>query len=243
MKYSIIMPYYKRLDHLHNTLISFIHHYENRDDYEVVIAEDAKNANYMNEHEDLVLLVKEFSEKIKIKHFITETKAYNPAPFYNEAVRVAKGSFLIITNPECFHKSNILNGLDHSFEKDNDIYVVCACQSVNANLNIKKFEDLKYTFHMWYQHSQHRNVMYHFCTAMSKENYEKLGGFDEEFGQGISCEDIDFIERIKKSSMKIVVRDDLLVYHINHVVFNSCAPDNKLWQRNRTILRRKGWLK
>ncbi len=243
MKYSIIMPYYKRVGHLCDTLVSFDHHYKNRFDYEVVIAEDSKNADYMQEHQDLETLVSDFKDKINIKHFVCVTKASNPAPFFNEAADKAEGKILIITNPEGFHKENILRGLDAEFERDMNVYVVCASRNVNGPLNIKRFEDFKPELGIWYQHSIHRNAHIHFCSAISKENYDKLGGFDNEFGGGISCEDIDWLERVKRSGfMHVKVRDDLLTYHIAHPTFNNCAPSNPLWQRNRAILARKGFV-
>ncbi len=240
-KYSIIMPYFRRVSLLNNTLVSYQHHYDNRNDWEVIVAEDAKNLDYLNEHENLENLLNKFKDKINITHFVTKVKVFNPAPYFNEAFKVSKGEFIIITNPECVHMTNILKGLDDSFNKDENSYIVCACLNVTSRGPIDKFENYRFQGGSWYQHSVSRNCQIHFCTAMSRKNYEKLGGFDEEFAHGVSCEDEDFIQRIKLSDMNIVTRDDLLTHHQSHEQINTTKEHEELHKKNWDLCVKKGW--
>lgn len=217
MKYSILCPYYKRSGHLHNTLISFLYHYSDRKDYEVIIAEDLKNT--VNEHEHAVLLkiIERFKSQINIVHINIPVKTWNPCIAFNVAADIASGDFFLITNPECFHYMNILKGMDEEFIKNSSVYIVCGCRNrVNCNFFIEKFEDLEGQDEAWFAHSIYRKGCLHFCNAMSKESWKKIGGFDEDYKNGIAYDDNDFIRRVEKAQLKIIERDDLLTIHIDH---------------------------
>ena len=243
IKYSILMPYHKRAGHLHNTFISFIHHYRERNDYEVIIVEDIKNTNDYSEHSVLLKEIELFSKEgiVIVYLFAGNIDSWNPSSLFNEAAKRANGKYLIITNPECFHKTDILVGLDEEFKKDSGVYVVCACESVkNCKMFIDNFHKFDGIHHRWYQHSIHRNEMYHFCTAISKKNWEKIGGFDERFSLGVGYDDNDFRDGVIAAKIPIVLRDDLHTIHQWHG--KTHCPDNhqhllrnneKLYQQKR----------
>jgi len=216
IKYSILMPYYKRRI-LHNTLVSYLHHYKDREDYEVIIVEDCKNASDKKEHAALINIVNAFSTRLKIKHLDTDFKnIWNPAPLFNVGARNAEGEFLVITNPECFHLTNILGEFDLVLEKDPGVYIIAGCILASFNGIINKFGEFKYKMIKWYQHSKHRNKKEHFCSVISKKLYDDIGGFDEEYSKGLAREDIDFVTTIATNGIKIILRDDLLVVHMKH---------------------------
>jgi hypothetical protein len=202
IKYSILMPYFDRYNQLKETLGSLWFHYQERDDFEVLLILD----NKVPETEVLKIekLVNSFSLNIRILFRLVS--GFNPCVSFNLGAQEAEGEFLVITNPECCHVENVLNGLDNEFEKDPNVYVVCACKSLKQD----------YTMNMWYQHSVLRNKEYHFCTALHKDNYWGIGGFDERFANGISYDDDAFRDAIKKAGISFVHRDDLVVYHLFH---------------------------
>lgn len=240
MKYSVLVPYYKRLGHLHDTLISFIHHYSNRDDYEVVIAEDFKNAQNKKDHENLLDTIEEFRKKIPIIHSTLSTETWNPVLGFNDAAHRATGEYYVITNPECFHFANILDGLDEEFKDNKDSYVICGCANYKrCNLFIKNFRDLRGEEAEWYQHSIHRDANFHFCTAISKQNWENIGGFDSAYSLGIAYDDADFRNSVLKARLPLKIRDDLLTIHIDHNSFPSPPNVHKLVEKNRTTYQKK----
>lgn len=51
-----------------------------------------------------------------------------------------------------------------------------------------------------------------FCVAMLKKTYEKIGGLDEQFGQGY-FEDTDFSIRANKMGLNMVFTENVFVYH------------------------------
>ncbi len=161
MKYSILIPYYKRIRPLGVTLDSFVHHYKDRNDYEVVIAEDLKNADYGQGHQDLETLVSDFKDKLNIKHFMMGVETKGLTSIYNEAADKAEGKILILTSPEGFHKANILSSLDREFKKKVNIYVAYTCRHVNSS------------------------SLFPLSIAVTKKNYEELGGFYKVFDDAL----------------------------------------------------------
>jgi hypothetical protein len=233
IKYSLLMPYIKRDIQLRSTFDSFVHHYSERNDFEVVIIEDLKNKEDAIEHEKLINLVNVYCRFFPI-YIIDSTKrdCYNPSILYNLGAARAKGEFLIITNPECMHEVNILNGLDEEFKKDFDVYVMCSCKSVKVPAtSISKVNDLSYT---WFQHLHYRNVELHFCSAISKENYIDIAGFDYKYADGYCFEDDDFRNKIKQAAIEIRHRDDLVVIHLAHS--KTKVPDRVIrFQKNENL--------
>lgn len=243
-KYSILVPYHKRSDQLHNTLVSYRYHYGERDDVEIIIVEDFKNSIDEVEHNKLEKVIDSFSD-LKITYIVSSRKDnYNPAPLFNEASRAAQGKFLVLTNPECFHEVNILNGASEVLDYNDDVYVICGCRHIGRYpKRIEKFQDFDYVHLSWYQHSEKKNSGLHFCSIISKYNFIILGGFDEGFSKGIDYDDTDFRERVRESMLSIVTRDDLTVDHQKHdkdtSVFTENLQDNPLLLSNKRLFYRR----
>jgi len=210
MKYSIIIPYACNRETLLYTLNSYVSHYSHRNDYEVVIVEEKKNIDNEVHHARLLQIIGLFKNRINI-HYVRYTKKdlFNSSILFNLGAKSALGDILVLTNPECYHEVNILKGFDEEFAKDMNSYVVCSCLAVsleNDKVNILK----------WYQHSKYINRMSHFCSAIAKERYFSIGGFDEEYAKGIAYDDDDFRDTILCSNFRVVLRDDLVVSHLEH---------------------------
>jgi len=235
MIFSFLMPYFDRAEQLGRTLESFRFLYGPTVQYEVVLVEDKKNWSNARLTDALTNVLDEFPDII-VNRIPSHHEGYNPAPHYNQAARLAKGDYLVITNPECRHKQNILGGLANEFSSDPDCYVVCGCISIRGG-----------EFHRWFQHSEHHNRLFHFCSAMSAKTYQKVGGFDAAFGDGFGFDDDDFRDTILESGIRIVTRDDLIVFHQEHTK-NSVPGYGNLHGRNKKLWlskhpNRARWLK
>jgi len=208
MKYSFLMPYFDRSSQLYNTLISFKHHYSKRSDYEIILIEDTKN------NDGLHKVVASFNNFFSIYIFPGDDKP-NPSTAFNVAATKAKGEYLVITNPECFHQTNILDAMDKSFAINPDSYFVCACRKIIEvkPKRIKDISDLKYRATTWFQHSKRNNNCFHFCTAIKASSYPM---FDERYSDGVAYDDIAFRETLKSMNIKFVTNDKALVLHQKH---------------------------
>ncbi len=245
LKYSILIPYHERADQLYNTLISYQYHYSERNDYEIIIVEDFKNYNNELERNKLLDVIDHFNDSLNIVHITSEVKNnYNPAPLFNEAAKASRGKFLVLTNPECFHEVDILTGYDGVFDFNDDVYIISGCKNVGSYpRRVDKFENFDYVKISWYQHSEERNSGLHFCSGMSRFNFDIIGGFDEGFSKGVDFDDTDFRERVRESRISIMTRDDLVVAHQKHSknesVFSENLPDNPLYMVNKRRFYRK----
>lgn len=218
------MPYLNRHIQFQHTLESFLYYYKNRKDYEVIVIEEYKNVINERAHNLLVDLVSKYSEFIDIKHIEhTEDNCYNPTPLFNMGSNISTGKFLIITNPECLHPSDVLKEFDSEFDKNENVYIVCACRNVTPSTleYISSSEIHKVILRTWYQHTQHNNRAFHWCSAISKLNYDKIGGFDEKFKYGIGFDDNDFRDTVLQSEIPFVFRDDIVIFHTNHESINQ----------------------
>lgn len=237
------MPYHVRHIELHNTLISFNHWYKDRDDYEVIIVEDIKNQQKKGQHRQLLKIINQ-NKDINIKLIEHNIDTCNPSTHFNHGVRKSSGEFVIITNPECFHEVDILSGLDGHFDKRKDWYVICACKNGVKQDKRKTFNDFNKNVTSrikWFQFSNGYSSCLHFCSAMSRESYDSIGGFDEAYSKGVACDDSDFKLKIKKSEDIVIKEDDaLIVNHQNHNT-SSPKPNNfmELYNINRVYFEKK----
>lgn len=222
MKYSFIIPYYNRYAQFKRTLLSFAELYYDRHDFELVVIEDNKQTSEMSAQ--LARLLDAYSNINPHVNVICNAMedCYNPATAYNLGASKAKGQYIILTSPECMHENNILAGLDAELAINPHVYIVCACRADHPKHN------------NWYQHSVYRNQQYHFCSILSKHNYNMIGGFDERYSMGYGYDDDSFRDRVYNKNIPVVVRDNLVVYHQPH---NKERPKDYKYrhERNRQL--------
>lgn len=228
IKYTFIIPYFRRGAQFYNTLASLKYYYGHRDDWDMIVIEDSKN------DDQLKSLVSLFGNDISIRIIKTGREdLYNPSPAYNAGVQAALGEYVILTSPECMHMGNVLVAFDGIFEKMPEAYVVVACES---GKNIKGVfthpSSVTYDHHMWYQHQTHRNNRYHFCSALKCDTYIAIGGFDERYADGYCFDDDAFRDRVASNGISFVCIDDVVVLHQEH---EKGHVPTALWERNKKL--------
>ena len=65
----------------------------------------------------------------------------------------------------------------------------------------------------------------------------KLNGFDERYANGVACDDSEFIIRIQKLGLKIIITEDVSVIHQYHTPSCSLPNEAELWEKNQKLLR------
>jgi len=223
IKYTFLFPYLDRIPQTRATLVSLVTFYGTREDVEILFILDQKQTLVMTR--ELLNLVDAFHAFFKIRLIPCSAKiAYDPATAYNDGAKEARGDFLILSSPECQHDVDILKGLDAEFQKNMGAYVICSCKATNPDGSFRR----------WYQHSIHGNRALNFCTALSRENFNLVKGFNEEYTIGYGYDDDSFRDRVFYSNIPFVFRDDLQVTHQWH---EKPRPNNfsQLFTRNKII--------
>lgn len=78
-----------------------------------------------------------------------------------------------------------------------------------------------------------------FCIAIRKEIYEHLSGLDKIFGLGF-YEDTDFCFRAFKKGLKMVITEDIFIYHKGSATFSRIPKETKhLLKTNRKQFKKK----
>jgi glycosyltransferase involved in cell wall biosynthesis len=221
MKSSLLLPTYNRKDLLYNSLKSFEYFYGNNESFEIVLVDDCSA-----EKHQFPTVCEDFPS-LNIKYFRIDKKyGFNPSLAYNVAARIATGDVFILSSPETFHTCNILE-LCNNFEdfQTYDYYlfsVFCLTHNEyrplmrNENLPIEnkleQFDSFKHELYLnlgcngyyynnnfgsWYLHEVIKPSQLNFLTAMSKDLYYELSGFNQAFMRGTGYDDTDFLNRLQ----------------------------------------------
>ena len=202
---SIVMAYFNRKAQLEKTLVSI------RDsevkDYEIVIVDDASDEPLVCEEARVIRIEKEDKWWI------------NPCIPFNIGFKEAKGDIVIIQNPECEHKGDILKYVTENISDGR--YISFACYAEKKNI--------------WFNHSKYRPVGYHFCSAITIDELQLIGGFDERYALGVSYDDDDFIRKVRRN-MEVWLIDNPYVLHQYHLPYAYRHKDMmRLHEKNKKI--------
>lgn len=222
MKFSVVITYYNRDILLHNTLLSYEYFYSARKDLELIVLEDKKTVEDSGEHSKLLSVLDRFKNLNIVHREMWFDNFACPCSAMDYAVSdIAKGEYIILSNPENMLINDVLSGFEEEIVVDSSRYVVPACMHLAGILHSKlsSFEDYKFKGEgKWIQHTiKHPKCKFlNHCTCIKRENYLKIGGFGALNGdfsrRGV---DVIFIENVRRN-FPVVGRDDLLVAHITH---------------------------
>lgn len=215
-KYSFIMPYYMRAVQLQRTLLSFAELYSRRKDFEVVLVVDNKDTEFSGVST---------SQHLQVHRM--DNPGQSPVRLYNYGARKAKGEYFVITNPECMHEDDILGELDNKLANNPNGYYVALC----------KYESGR-TW-QWKQHPEYAPSLLHFCACISRDNYNDVGGFDEEFADGYCFEDDAFRDSIRLAGIHIEHLDGAVYHQSHNMDWKRHTKRNELWHRNRKLWKTK----
>lgn len=234
-KISIVMAYFNRLEQLKFTLDTISQ--SKYPYYEVIIVDDGSEEDQDPEQ------LKDKYPFIKVIKVDKKTKKHiNPCVAYNIGFKEANGEFVIIQNPEVCHIGDIISYVAENLDEEKYLTFTCAnipkenlnkvlhqkyqngIEEGNNFLKVRDFIlELEKTnpkkTSVWYNHIKHRRGYYHFCSAITKNNLNMLGGFDQRYAHGIGMDDAEFVKRIYhilKLKVSIVPYSDPFSIHQWH---------------------------
>lgn len=245
MKISVVTSYYNRKNLFNETLKSIAK--SKFKDFEVIAVDDCSLPE-----ERIEDILPNFSF-LKIIRLEPKDKWYiNTCIPYNIGIHEAKGDIIVLQNAECLRVNDILSYVSTYSNDEN--YISFSAYSVdkpllsklvsliNTDDFIKEFKSLPQQSVTptngigWYNHSIYRPRYYHFCSAITKNNMDKLGGFDERYANGIGYDDNELVERIKRMGLKMIIIDELSVMHQWHPsIWYSRSNSSELWKLNYSL--------
>jgi GT2 family glycosyltransferase len=168
----------------------------------------------------------------------------------NAGIRHASGEIIILLNSDTICPKGMITRLASYFGDDKTLGMIGPVTNAAGN------EQAIYT-HSPDAHGKIMEGLYYansggqtpanayrldfFCAAIARRTIDTIGLLDEGFGQGY-YEDFDYSLRMKKTGLRLLVAEDVFIYHRGSTTFGR-LPDGtkKLMKRNkRRIIEKHG---
>lgn len=127
----------------------------------------------------------------KITRLPQKSYALNPCVPLNKAARASSHDVIVITNPEIEHREPIFHQMLAALEGPDD-YVTAACH--DPQLGVIAGEGTPYGSGGRLPIAPGSDL--HFCAMLRRELFERAGGFDQDYRNGLGCEDNDWTWRL-----------------------------------------------
>lgn len=167
------MPYWQRQRELDRSLAAYRRIYG--DSIEIVICDDGSP-------------VPVEAPGCVVKYLPKKETGLNPCAPINAAVRASSGDIIVLTNPEIEHREDVLTGMRAMLQHPDD-YVTVSCRDVGGMWLAGPEVDYTKNGRLPVPPGAH----FHFCAMLTRELFERVGGFDEEYRNGRACEDNDWL--------------------------------------------------
>ena len=237
---SIVMAYFNRKDIILKTLDVFEKRYAGKHKFEVIIVDDDSNCEHKL-HTDITKY--SFPIRLIVIDALEKGARLNSCSVFNKGFLKVRGIKVMIQNPECIHLGDLLEYVERTFEYDK--YISFPCYNSNNNrvnaflferigdndnsITINNVEEKTKSFNqddtipgfpIWYQHPTISDKNLHFCCVVDAEYLKILGGFNEEYRDGICFEDDEFIYKIKHilklEVVSVKLSENVGVVHLYH---------------------------
>jgi len=221
MNVSIVIAHWNRFPLLYETLRSIYDRPSaSWDGIQVVVVDDGST----------VLTGKDEIFEWPIQYVqLPERKWYrNPCIPFNVGATYAEYDAIILQNPECWHHDDVISRVRSELKDDN--YITFSCYSLPEGVDPNTFdvstaEPRANRFDGdagWYNHPEHRPTKYHFCSAITRANFEAIGGFSRAYAKGRGYDDDDFLRKAIDLGLDVRI-DPATVLHQWH--YTQSEPD------------------
>jgi glycosyltransferase involved in cell wall biosynthesis len=242
---SIVMTYYNRPQQLTLTLKTLKEYYD--DAVNIVIVDDGSAEGF-----EAKKVTDRFDMNIAVLYIPKEEKTWvNPCIPFNKGFALATGDIVVIQNPESLHIGNCLKYIRQNLTNENYLAFSCyattkqqhrmlasllSCNKKELQTNLKNSIALNER-EQWYSHPQLNPTGYHFLSAITKTNLDRVGGFDTVFASGYCFDDNEFVWRMKKFLKFVIVNPDCGCYCIHqwHCKNPDLRGGSPLWEKNKQL--------
>ncbi len=161
----------------------------------------------------------------------------------NDGVKLATGKVIILLNSDTLASSKALQSLSQKLIEHDDWGMVGPVTNEAGNEQQVYFDEqgsnkIITQGEVWCRNAANSHIetdsLVFFCVAMRRDLYTKLGGLDEGYGVGF-YEDADFCAKAIKFGQKLVIAEDVFVYHHGSASFSQLANIKKLLRKNKKI--------
>ncbi|HMP85566.1 MAG TPA: glycosyltransferase family 2 protein [Candidatus Paceibacterota bacterium] len=212
MKVSIIIPVYNQLKYTQKCLESIFLH-GSKYEFEVIVVDNASTdgtAEYLEKFEHKIVIIK-------------NDKNLGFAKACNQGAKIAKGEYLLFLNNDTVVTENWLNILVTEMDMDHEVGIIgpklLYPDNTIQHAGIIFYED-KMPYHI-YKGAQcdkiYTNKKREFqcltgaCLMVRREVFERVGGFEEGYINGL--EDIDLCLKIKNRNLSMLYCPESVIYH------------------------------
>jgi glycosyltransferase involved in cell wall biosynthesis len=226
-KASIVMASFKRPELLKLSLNSYVA--QSEQDFEIIVVDD--NINY----DGTIDVVDDISSKLNIKYYntnreLTDTDWRCPSKAINLGIKKANSNFIIISCPEIYHLNNDnIKDYCHRFtdsQKNKQSHLIYPNVSYDDNgdfiynLNYNTKPNIKNILNKLPK----LNAQLPFFMGIPKYSLLNIGGYDEDFINGIGYDDNDVVDRLLITNNKFQQSSKAEIIHLFHQRLNYSDP-------------------
>ncbi|HGY54755.1 MAG TPA: glycosyltransferase [Caldithrix abyssi] len=222
---SIIMLTYNALDYTKKCVDSILKHTTHP--YEIVFVDNASTDGTKK-------YLRGLTQKHKHIKVLFNKKNRGFAAANNQAVRKAKGDYVMILNNDVLVADGWLKGLVKALEADEKIGMVGPLTNKISGLQMvadvpysdeQGFYEYARTFRRQYGGNiTPRRRIAGFAMLMKKNLYQQVGGFDESYGTG-NYEDDDLCLKVRRAGYAIMVDEGTFIHHYGSQTFKANRID------------------
>jgi len=239
MKLSIIIPSYRRPELLNYGLWGLTHQKINHN-VEVIVVNDGTV-------DSTCQVCKKYSNKLNIKYIFTGYRNKDkliwrsPSAAINTGVKEAKGEYILLASPEILVLDDCIEEMIETLDKDKKSLVITYGKNDNKKilklLNNKDLIEIKNNYDKL---DNQLDTNLPFFMAMTKNEFNHIGGYDEELGKGYCFDDADFVDRLLDNNCRYV-KIGARVIHLFHSRDKREGLMDRVsaWQENKSLYDKK----
>ncbi len=191
------------------------------DSYEIIVVDNASV-------DDSVELLQNIPKEYKV-NLIVSKRNLGFAGGCNLGMRAAKGEEICLLNSDTIVTPNWLELLKDALYSDEKIGIVgpVTNNAAEQKISVPQFENRYEIYDFAREYAKKTPLSYNkcftlifFCVLIKREVYDRIGGLDEDFFPG-NYEDDDYSIRVKMAGFKVVVADNVFIFHYGSESFKK----------------------